>query len=295
MDYKQTALLRSYLSNEFTHQTPVSPYWFNWCFFFTITTKEIPLTEKQALRLMNRFCANVQYGERLGNGALKVFWILERFKRREGYHIHGLISLPELNRLNSSLGVRTFDDYWQKSTGLKVERMSNGDRLYYDSSGATNKHRVEFKWIKRHPERVKRSIIYTTKYLFKENDSQWFLDVSGPDYDLKYIKTDNMQPSDKKYARELSNALRKEKAAEDLSRYEKYLILQKERKHFFAHARQSASSAFLVGEALPKLNLKELNQGENRLLGEDNFITSDRICPHFNDYPKSLCGICGKK
>lgn len=301
MNYETTQKLRSYLCNEFTHQTPKNEHYFNWSFFFTLTTQDIPLTEKAAQRLMHRFTSLAQYEQQLGDRALKVFWVLERFKRRDGYHIHGLISLPKNNALCGHWGVRILDDYYQRATGLFVTMDEQGNRHY--SGNYERKHRVQFVFIGNNPEKEKRSILYCTKYLFKDLTSDWYLDISGPDYDRRAISTQDVLPRDKKEARLLGIAYQKQAKDEELGRMEKYRILANERKSYFAYAREGVNASFLVREVLPqrleKNELKrwlEMGRTNTKSFGLEitESVPDTRKCPHFNNFPTYLCAKCAK-
>lgn len=297
--YEDTQVLRSYLSNAFEHQIKTSEFYFNWRWFFTITTKNEPLTQNAAERYMNRFMSNVQYKGQFGDKALKIFWVTERFKRRDSYHIHGMISMPPKHYLVNGpplAGARELDDLFQKTMGINVS-MEHGKRVY--NLGTESKHRVQFKRIDQDENLVK-SIVYCTKYLFKDlKSSSWQLDVSGRFYDLNRVSDAIVSPNDKKRARELGRAYKAKKNEEELTRYQEYRIIAAERCKS-THARIRKTSQFLVGEVVPNYIV---NEGKStlwspELLGVGNISRSSdesRNCPHLSNYPRELCRICGKK
>ena len=168
--------LRAWLCNEYE---PTAN--FNWVWFFTLTTK-MPLTEKQAQRVLTRWFGRMQIEERFADGALKMIWVAEKFKNREGYHIHGLISVPPRHRWNQGhwlAAARQLDDWYQNALGIKVKQ-SGADRLYYDRDGIlTNKNRCRIEQVREDKESVK----YVTKYLTKDKNAWFDIFVSSPYFD----------------------------------------------------------------------------------------------------------------
>lgn len=91
----------------------------DWNFFITGTTG-YELTLKSARRLAERYHSNLPPKSLF-------FWVGESFELKDGYHIHGLIKIPDVpaGKVSPILFNRMVDK-WQIATGNKVVENDHG-------------------------------------------------------------------------------------------------------------------------------------------------------------------------
>jgi hypothetical protein len=89
----------------------------DWDFFMTGSTG-YELTLKSARRLADRYSNNLPTGSLF-------FWVAERFECKDGYHIHGLVQLPESNLKYDNRSKWLMGQYWQLATGNKCIQNDN--------------------------------------------------------------------------------------------------------------------------------------------------------------------------
>lgn len=95
-----------------------------WNYFVTGTT-HYELTLKSARRLAGRYINN------LPDGSL-FFWVAEKFECKDGYHIHGLIELPESYLRDHPKPTWIMCQLWQIAVGDKKCIKNTGEEIRWD-------------------------------------------------------------------------------------------------------------------------------------------------------------------
>lgn len=105
MDYKdKLALCKSYVTliNES-----------DWDYYITFTT-QYTLRSSTCRTLMRKYFELIQpYGA-------KMFWAKERFDKKEGYHIPGVLKLNKELMLTNGIEAKYFQDLWYKLAGVNT-------------------------------------------------------------------------------------------------------------------------------------------------------------------------------
>jgi hypothetical protein len=88
-----------------------------WDFFCTLST-DYELTPKSARRLMDRYCERLKQTIYNNENGFLCFWVAEKFKAKDGCHIHTLIKQPQILNL---VGSWELDNTFQIVSGAKKQ------------------------------------------------------------------------------------------------------------------------------------------------------------------------------
>lgn len=154
------------MSNVQQIDLPAYADWLNtidWTFFCTFTTR-YELTLKSARRLMERY----HEGLKIYAGECKLFWVAEKYEMKDGFHTHGMLSLPK--EMKEPMHFTNMCDLYQLKTGSKPVSNHNG-KLDFGSG----RNRIDLQKYDKRRNAGK----YATKYILKSANSE-----GGGDYDI---------------------------------------------------------------------------------------------------------------
>jgi hypothetical protein len=122
-----------------------------WTYFLTGSTR-YELTLKSSRRLAERWFDAIK-----SEGAI-LFWVAEKFECKDGFHIHGLLSVPKEDHYTFNQLI----DHWQLATGNKAISVGNDRKIEWDKA----------KWnalnLKRY-DKKRGAGGYCAKYVFKRD------------------------------------------------------------------------------------------------------------------------------
>jgi hypothetical protein len=128
-----------------------------WTYFITGSTR-YELTLKSTRRLAERWFEAIKT-----NGSI-LFWVAEKFECKDGYHMHGLLYIPNPYKEDTG-NVFLFQrlvDHWQLATGNKALSIDKSNRVEWDKE----------KWnalnLKRY-DKKRGAGGYCAKYVFKRD------------------------------------------------------------------------------------------------------------------------------
>lgn len=136
-----------------------------WTFFLTGSTR-YELTLKSVRRLAERF---YQY---IKNEDSRFFWVAEKFELKDGYHMHGLLSIPnkyeDLDPDGKILFLNLVDQ-WQRASGTKtiITKTDNSISIEWDKSNWNALNLKKY-------DKKRGAGGYCAKYVFK-NDADYDL------------------------------------------------------------------------------------------------------------------------